>query len=202
MITQGRVRYLTVYIILSSLLYAEAAHSSSNNQNMANPIPFSTVIKLIKYGMETVEIVTSNKETCALVADDLELIYNILKEVDETNKSSADKHRYFLVMKKLHGIAVRSKILFEKCVKGKGMVRIRNFLSARPIKKELEKIQSEIPLAISMLSLVFHVKQNFGRTRGGLPIPKADESVFDNEDEQTTEGDYAEYYLDDDTEDE
>ncbi|CAF1324364.1 unnamed protein product [Adineta ricciae] len=185
MITQGRVRYLTVYIILSSLLYAEAAHSSSNNQNMANPIPFSTVIKLIKY-----------------VADDLELIYNILKEVDETNKSSADKHRYFLVMKKLHGIAVRSKILFEKCVKGKGMVRIRNFLSARPIKKELEKIQSEIPLAISMLSLVFHVKQNFGRTRGGLPIPKADESVFDNEDEQTTEGDYAEYYLDDDTEDE
>ncbi|CAF1227024.1 unnamed protein product [Adineta ricciae] len=169
---------------------------------MANPIPISTVIKMIKYGMETVEIVTSNKEACARVADDLEIIYDILKGVDETNKSSADKHRYFLVMKKLYGIAVRSKILFERCVKGKRMVRIRNFLSARPIKTELEKIQSEIPLAINMLCLVFHVKQNFGRARCSLPIPEADESVFDNEDAQTAEGDDAEYYLDDDTEDE
>ncbi|UJR07497.1 hypothetical protein I4U23_011786 [Adineta vaga] len=164
---------------------------------MSSPVGIVTVIKLIKYGMDIVATVTSNKETCATLADDLSIIYEILTGLNERDKLAADKYKYSCVMNKLYRITTRSNILFDKCTSGKKMIRIRHYLSATPIKNELQKLQKEIPVVIGMLNLVFHVKQNASYTRGGTSIPAAvDESIFDEEEEQDEE-----YYVNDDEDD-
>ncbi|CAF1227383.1 unnamed protein product [Adineta steineri] len=164
---------------------------------MSLPLNPLTIIKLIQYGKERVETVTSNKEACALLVDDLDIIQGILNGLGPEEKTSADNYKLSRVMKKLHRITTRTNALFDKCASGKKWVKIRQFVCATSIKGELQKLHSEVPVTIGMLNLVFHIKRS-AYTRGGTAIPTVDESIFNEEDEQDTE-ETEEYYVNDDT---
>ncbi|CAF3979707.1 unnamed protein product [Adineta steineri] len=161
------------------------------------PIRLGSIVMLIKYGMERAEMVTSNKKACASLVDDLTIIHDILSSTNEEEKQKAENHRLQLVMNRLYRITTRANVLFDRCASGKTTIKIRNFLQATSIKGELHRLQSEIPKALGMLCLVFHVKQMSGYSRGGVALPLVDETVFNEEEEQDLEP-AEEYYVDDD----
>ncbi|CAF1103046.1 unnamed protein product [Didymodactylos carnosus] len=163
---------------------------------MSSPIDLSTIVKLIQYCMEKVETVISNKEVCANLADDLAIIHEILTSLDSTENSKAEQYKLHRVMIKLYRITSRTNVLFDRCRSGKRRIMIRSFLFSTSIKEELQKLKAEIPVVIGMLCLVFHIKQTSAYSRGGTAIPKVNDKIFDEEDEEDME-EAEEYYADD-----
>ncbi|UJR32564.1 hypothetical protein I4U23_020025 [Adineta vaga] len=164
---------------------------------MSTTIDYSTINKLIEHCCKKVEIVLSNKEVCAVLADDLESINEFLNNLDSTEKANADKYKLQRVMSRLYRITSRTKVLFDRCTHGKKFIKIRNFFSTIPIKQELLKLHEELPEIMSMLHTVFHKKKAKAFSRGPQPLPTIDESLFDKEDEEDNEA-AEEYYLNDD----
>jgi hypothetical protein len=81
---------------------------------MACPIDIPAIISVIQYCRDKVETVRSNKESCGVLADDLELIHEILMTLDPIEAAKAEKHKFRCVMKKLYRISTRTKVLFDR----------------------------------------------------------------------------------------
>ena len=81
---------------------------------MCGPMEFSTIIQLIQYCRDKVETVLSNKEACAVLADDLEIIYEILITLHPVEQSKAEKYKLERVMTKLYRVTTRTKVLFDR----------------------------------------------------------------------------------------
>jgi hypothetical protein len=81
---------------------------------MVTPLDIGSIIELIQYGVRTAETVTSNKEACAVLADDLEMIHDILSGVDESTKLKAEQFKLERVLSRLHRITTRTNFLFDK----------------------------------------------------------------------------------------
>jgi hypothetical protein len=81
---------------------------------MVTPLDIASIIKLIQYGLKRVETVTSNKQACAILADDLEIVHDILASVDQSTKLKAEQFKLQRVLSKLYRITTRTNLLFDK----------------------------------------------------------------------------------------
>lgn len=127
---------------------------------MGSPVDISSIITSIQYCQDKIDTVQSNKETCNILVDDLELIYEILATVDPAQALKVEKYKFRAVMNRLHRITSHAVILFDRCRNGKLMIKIKNIPHTTSIKEELQKLTSEIPLVISMLNSVFNIQQS------------------------------------------
>ncbi|CAF1335959.1 unnamed protein product [Didymodactylos carnosus] len=141
---------------------------------MSSPIDLSTIVKLIQYCMEKVETVISNKEVCANLADDLAIIHEILTSLDSTENSKAEQYKLHRVMIKLYRITSRTNVLFDRYA----------------------PLVFPLPVFQYIDTILFHIKQTSAYSRGGTAIPKVNDKIFDEEDEEDME-EAEEYYADD-----
>lgn len=125
---------------------------------MASPIDIATIINSISTCADEAEQAESNKAICKEIADELLVIHKILSNLDHEGKEKVEKHKLDFILKKIHKIVCRSRVLFDKCRSGKILVRIRNFLGAASIKEELEKLKNEALISIAVLCLVLKIK--------------------------------------------